>query len=432
MRLDSPVLQVALDVIHLKRALEIAGEAVKGGADWVEAGTPLIKSEGMDAIRELKKRFQGRVIVADMKAMDVGGVEVEMAARAGASVVTVMGAADDPTIKEAVLSGEKYGAEVMVDLLGVEDKARRAKEVEELGAHYLCVHVSIDAQMKGKNPFKELEEVRGATSIPVAVAGGITAETAGEAVREGAEIVIVGGFIIKSPDASEAARAVKEAMKGVKVESGIFYHRYRGEEIRKAFRLVSAPNVADAQHREGAMVGIRPVRPGLKFAGPAFTVKTIDGDWAKPVEAIEKAHPGDVIVIDAGGGHTAIWGELATWSARMKGIAGVVVDGAVRDVDDISAMGFPIFTRNISPHAGEPKGYGEIGVEVVCGGVKVRPGDWVVGDDSGVVVVPKERAEEIANRAMDVRERENRYREEIKRGRTLSEVLELEEWEKVT
>jgi 3-hexulose-6-phosphate synthase/6-phospho-3-hexuloisomerase len=83
------------------------------------------------------------------------------------------------------------------------------------------------------------------------------------------------------------------------------------------------------------------------------------------------------------------------------------------------------------PNAGEPKGHGEIGVEIVCCGQSVRTGDWIIGDASGVVVVPQEEAVEIANRAIDIMERENRLREEIKRGSTLSKVLELEKWEKV-
>ena len=137
-----------------------------------------------------------------------------------------------------------------------------------------------------------------------------------------------------------------------------------------------------------------------------------------------------MIVIDAGKGRTAVWGELASWSAKLRSISGVVIDGAIRDVDDIKLMEFPAFSRHIAPNAGEPKGFGELGTEIVCGGMDVVPGDWLIGDDSGIVVIPKERATEIANRALDVKERENRYREEIKQGSTLAKVLELPKWEK--
>ena len=137
-----------------------------------------------------------------------------------------------------------------------------------------------------------------------------------------------------------------------------------------------------------------------------------------------------MLVIDAGGSDIAVFGELAAWSCKMRGVRGVVIEGAIRDVDSIYAMGFPAFSRYIAPNAGEPKGYGGIGHEIICGEVLVRTGDWVIGDESGVIVVPQERAVEIANRSVDVEERENRIREEIKKGRTtLSKVQELEKWE---
>ena len=115
----------------------------------------------------------------------------------------------------------------------------------------------------------------------------------------------------------------------------------------------------------------------------------------------------------------------------VMGVRGIVIDGAIRDIDDIRELGFPAFSRTVAPCAGEPKGYGGIGIEITVGGQRVRTGDWIVGDESGIVVIPKEVAVEVANRALDVHERENRTREEIRRGSTLSKVNELAKWEPV-
>jgi len=428
-----PVLQVALDLMHLKRALQIGKEALDGGVDWVEAGTPLIKSEGAEAIRQLRNAFPGVKLVADTKTMDVGALEVEIVAKAGADVVTVLGVADDGTISESVLTARKYGAEIMVDLMNVPDRVARAREVEAMGASYVCMHMGIDQQMKGEaSPADVLKELSASIGIPVAVAGGISSESAGEMVDAGASIIIVGGGIIKDTDVAAAARRVKEGMStGKAVASGKF-RKYKEDELFEAFSKVSTCNIADAQHKRGVMIGIVPrIKHRTRMVGRALTVQTVKGDWSKPVEAIDRAVEGDVIVVDAGEGEIAVWGELASHSAMNRGVRGVVIDGGARDIDDIIDLGFPCFSRYVTPHAGEPKGFGGIGHEIVCGHQPVRTGDWIIGDESGVIVVPQEHAVEMANRAVDVMERENRIREEIRRGSTLSMVQELERWEQV-
>ena len=425
-----PVLQLALDFVDLKRAIKVAQAAMAGGVDWLEAGTPLIKSEGVEAVRELRRRFPRATIVADMKIMDAGRMEVEAAAKAGANIVDVLGAASDPTIRECIQAGKNYGARIVVDLIAVTDPVSRAKEVEKFGADYVTVHCSIDEQMEGKDPFETLRRVAQNVSLPVGVAGGINSETASLAEEAGASIVIVGGAITKAIDPEKAASTIKTAMdKMIAIPTKLFK---RGSEaqIRDILQQISSANLSDALHRGGVMEGLRPLFPGARLVGRALTVRTYPGDWAKPVEAIDVAKKGDVLVIDTGGVGPAIWGELATHSAIQRGLAGVVIDGAIRDTPDIIQLKFAAFTRLIMPNAGEPKGLGEIGVPVMVGKRKVETGDWILGDGDGVVALPKSMAAEYANRGMDVLERENRIREEIKGGSTLSKVTELLRWEK--
>jgi 3-hexulose-6-phosphate synthase/6-phospho-3-hexuloisomerase len=429
---EKPVLQVALDVLEVDRAIQIAREAIEGGADWLEAGTPLIKSEGMDAIRRLREAFPDRKIVADMKTIDTGALEVEMAAKSGASIVAILGASCDAALSDALRAARKYGVELMVDLISLRNPVERAREVEQMGMDYISVHVGIDMQMVGVDPIEVLQQISKEVSIPIAVAGGLNAESAAAAVKMGAEIVIVGGNIIRSAKVIESARRIREAIDVA--AAGELKREYKRksmeEEIIELLWQVSTPNISDAMHRKGVMRDIKPVVGGVKMVGRAVTVQTFEGDWAKPVEAIDVAKKGDVIVIYNASPYVAPWGELATHSCKNKGIAGVVIDGAVRDIEDIRAMKFPVFASAVVPNAGEPKGFGEINAEIKCGSQTVKPGDYIVGDDNGVVVIPKERAYEIARRAMEVKKNEDRVREEIKRGKTLSQVVELYKWEK--
>jgi 3-hexulose-6-phosphate synthase/6-phospho-3-hexuloisomerase len=301
--------------------------------------------------------------------------------------------------------------------------------LEEMGVDLIAAHAGIDQQMVGLTSIDLVKELAGKISVPIAVAGGLDAESAAEAVRYGARIVIVGGNIVRSGDVTGSTRKIRRAIdrpRGRRKGT-----RTRDEEIRELLAGVSTPNISDAMHRKGAMQGILSICGDVRMAGKAVTVQTFAGDWAKPVEAIDLAGPGDVIVINNDGGvHVAPWGELATRSCLEKGVCGVVIDGAVRDVDDIRRLNYPLFARGIVPNAGEPKGFGEINAEISCCGQAVRPGDWVVGDENGVVVIPRERAYEVARRAREVQKGEERMREEISRGGTLSSIMELGKWEK--
>jgi 3-hexulose-6-phosphate synthase/6-phospho-3-hexuloisomerase len=420
---------VALDILDLDRSIQIAKEAVSGGADWIEAGTPLIKSEGMDAVREMKKALPTVRIVADMKTVDTGAMEVEMAAKAGADIVAMLASSDNSTIEDALRAARKYGVQIMMDLLTVPDPVKRSLELEALGVDYICVHVGIDQQMTGRDTIDFLKEIVNEVRTPVAAAGGIDARTGAEAVASGAAIVIVGGSIVRSAEVTASARKIREAIDSAQAVAGPKVSRE--EEMIAIFREVSTSNISDAMHRKGAMRGILPVNLGVKIVGRAVTVQTFAGDWAKPVEAIDLAGPGDVLVVYNGSNFIAPWGGLATLSCKMKGIEGVVIDGAVRDVDEIRAMKYPIFSSGITPNAGDPKGMGEINSEINCAGQMVKPGDYIVGDECGVVVIPKERAYEIARRAKEVEKTESRLYEEIRRGSTLSQVIKLKKWEKV-
>jgi len=428
--MDRPKLQVALDFVDLDRAMKVAEAAVAGGADYVEAGTPLIKSEGLDAVRRLRERFPGRTVIADMKTMDAGKIEAESAAKAGANVMTVCGTAAESTIRECVEAGRQYGIEVAVDLLGVADPAALAGRCEEIGVSWLGVHCPIDAQMLGADPLAELRELRGRTHLTLAVAGGLNSETAAAAAEAGADVIIVGGAITKAVDPQQAAAAIREAVDTRHAVASEHFKRTGAEGLREALSAVRTSNVSDGSHRLPCLAGIRPLSTGMFACGPAVTVRTVPGDWAKPVEAIDVAAAGDVIVIDAGGCPPAVWGELASEGAKNKGLAGLVVHGAVRDTADIRALGLPVWTRCVTSHAGDPSGLGEINKPVEIAGQRVCPGDWILADDDGVVVLPKARAVEMANRAADVLEAENRIRQEIREGgTTLAQVVNLLRWE---
>ncbi len=423
-------LQVALDFVDLDRAVAVARAAVEGGADYIEVGTPLIKSEGLNAVRKLREMFPDKTIIADMKTMDAGKIEAESAGKAGANVMTVLGAAGKGTIAECVEAGRHYGVEVAVDLLGVADPVAFAETAGELGVAWLDVHCAIDAQMAGADPLELLKKIRAVTDLTVAVAGGINSETAAQAAESGADVIIVGGAITKASDPAAATADIRKAIDTGKAVATELFKRATADNIIEILSQVRTANISVGSHNLPCLDGIRPLLDGVRICGRAVTVKTVPGDWSKPVQAIDIAGEGEVIVIDSGGKPPAIWGELATESAKNKALAGLVVDGAVRDIADIRELKFPVWSKCICSHAGEPLGVGKINVPVTISGQRICPGDWIVADDDGVMVLPAGRAVEMANRALDNLETENRVRAEIRDGNsTLAKVVNLSKWE---
>lgn len=421
-----PHLQVALDLLSIEDALTIAEKAYRAGADWIEAGTPLIKNHGMRAVKMLRKAFPKATIVADLKTADTGDLEVEMAAKAGANVVTVLAMADDFTIKRAVNQANVRGLKVMADLLEVENLVERALELEELGVDYLLVHTPIDLQKvklkRVEESLQELKKLRSETKLPLAAAGGITVESAKLLKKVGVEIFVVGSAITKAKDVEAEVRKFCSVI-GLKREPE--ERMAISEELLiKRFEALPTPFISDAMERFGAMRGLKPLLE-KRIAGRAFTVKTLAGDWGKVVKAIDLAPPHSVIVVDAQGSELAVWGELATRSAMARKIKGVVIDGAVRDARDIARLGFPVWAKHFVASAGEPHGHGKLQVPIACCGQVVNPGDIIIADEDGVVVVPKEEAQDVLVKAEEVRDKEKKYKESIASGKSLGELFGL-------
>lgn len=170
--------------------------------------------------------------------------------------------------------------------------------------------------------------------------------------------------------------------------------------------------------------GFLPVDPASRLAGPAFTVRCYPGaTWALE-QALELAAAGDVLVIDAGArADLIIMGSLMSQRAKSRGIAGAVVDGAVRDVEEIVQVGFPVFSRFVCPRAGTHAQIGEWQTTICCGRVPVSPGDWVVADRSGITVVPRELLMETAAEAAAICLKESMIAEQLRKGRNLTEAV---------
>jgi regulator of RNase E activity RraA len=179
------------------------------------------------------------------------------------------------------------------------------------------------------------------------------------------------------------------------------YMKYIHKDL-KPFLELTTPVVTDAMNRQGAMYGLHHLFEGKQLLGFAFTCRLLHGDWLWVCKAIDSLHEGDVLVVDMGGTESvSCWGDLSNAGLINRHGTGVVVDGGIRDLQDLKVMGVPTYYRAITPNAGNPhEDGGAMQIPVVCGGQVVHPGDVIFGDDSGVVVIPHDHFHAVLEKAI--------------------------------
>ena len=187
--------------------------------------------------------------------------------------------------------------------------------------------------------------------------------------------------------------------------------------------------ISDALGKRGAMdhdMQCRSANPAM--AGPAYTVRIHTADILMVSHALTECPKGHVLVIDGQGElNTALWGELTTYCALGKGLAGVVIDGAIRDSMKIRRSKLPVYARAVVPNAGGAEYVGEVGVTISCGGQIVRPGDWLIGDWDGVVVVPAEKLDGALAIARGIVQAEKKLERAIRAGADLGRLLRTQD-----
>jgi 3-hexulose-6-phosphate synthase len=228
--------QLSLDLIDLEEALAAAELALRAGVDWLEAGTPLIIAEGARAVRELHTRYPDSPIVADLKIMDGGWSEAELMAKAGASMVVVMGQAHAETISTVVKAGRDFGIKIMGDNMAMPDPVEGAKRLEELGCDYVIHHIGYDMRtlrrergLSAPTPLDRLREIVAAVSVPVQAVGGLTIEQAISTPKYGAPLVVIGAPIAIDAHSFRTAGNLEEILRNICKK----VHAYGDVPVRK-------------------------------------------------------------------------------------------------------------------------------------------------------------------------------------------------------
>lgn len=203
----------------------------------------------------------------------------------------------------------------------------------------------------------------------------------------------------------------------------------RKTDITKLKRLnITSSQITDAMDKLSisyvVINKIKPIFP-IKIMGKLVTVDTTSDDWGTCAKAIDTTKKGEILFINVNDDNKAVWGELTSLTAKKKGILSTVVNGAIRDVEAIKKMEYPVFFKNITPDAGGPKAEGKINVSLNFGYNKVDPGDILFGDNCGIVIIPKNNLSEVINETINIKRKEQMILSKIDEGHSLTDILGL-------
>lgn len=205
-------LQLAIDLEDIQGAINLIRKT-KDSIDIFEYGTPLVINFGLEGLQKIRTEFPDITLLADLKIMDVASYEVTQAFKYGADITTILGVAEDQSIKDAIKTAHEAGKEILVDMIGVQDIENRAREVDEFGADYVGTHTGYDLQALGQNPFEEFNLIKNNVSkAKTAIAGGIKLSASEEIKKANPDLLIIGGAISTVDDPAEAAAEFKKIL----------------------------------------------------------------------------------------------------------------------------------------------------------------------------------------------------------------------------
>lgn len=205
-------LQLAIDLEDIDGAINLI-ESTKESIDIFEYGTPLVINFGLEGLQKIRDRFPDITLLADLKIMDVASYEVNQAFKYGADITTILGVAEDQSIKDAVAAAHEAGKQLLVDMIGVQDVATRARKIDEFGADYIGTHTGYDLQALGEAPFDTFNTIKeNLSNTKTAIAGGIKLDSIDQIKAANPDLLIIGGAIATSDNPKEVARQFKELL----------------------------------------------------------------------------------------------------------------------------------------------------------------------------------------------------------------------------
>ncbi|WP_372367454.1 orotidine 5'-phosphate decarboxylase / HUMPS family protein [Candidatus Uabimicrobium sp. HlEnr_7] len=412
-----PKLSVSLEFLHLENAIFCAEQSVSAGVDIIEIGSTLLKSTGLTSIKVLRERFPEVTLVADMKVQSNVESEIKAVADAGANSVTISGNVSPQIWQQSLEVAKEHSVNVILDFRDVVHPRRHINKNIPDGFDTIMLSLQ-------QPSFALLQKTTSILTTPIGVQGVEEEDDIVEAISLGASVIGIRFSDAKEKSIQEAVKSILKILSNAKrtfPKDPVSLHE---EQLLQLLEQVSPSDFCEVSDKPCFLESVYPVQKYTKIAGKAATLKVWPGAELAVLDFLMKMESHCILVIDAGGRGSAVWGQMATEIAIKKELVGVVVYGSIKDVNKIREKGLPCYTSSITPIITKNQDSSFSGnCPLKIGEVFIKPGDWLIGDDTGVISISQQDIFFKTNEAL------KRYNErmEIIRGIEGAKDKDLEE-----
>lgn len=407
-------LYIGLDFLHLENALFYAEQCIAGGIEYLEIGSLLLKNTGFNSVRIFKERFPSIKMVCDLKIIQPQSLEIESIARAQVFAVTISGAISEKNFQSCLSMIKQNSLKAYLDFRGcalsvIQNAMPLISQADAIIVDFIPRSHAI------------FQQIASMTDTPLFIHSFSLEENDIKNISNLASTLVVSIEEGTGLSAKETISKLKSTLSKTETQAEISQKEYNEETLRDKIRQISTVHICEVYRKPVFLEKVYPLHRFTKIVGRAYTLRVWPGEQKQVVKYLLEIPEKSILVVDAGGFQgNAVWSYLATEIAIKRKISGAVVYGSVSDVPHLRQKGFPCYASYLTAIPGQEEGTFSCNIPLTLGNVSINPGDWMIGDDNGIVCIPALQAFSIVDNAFELARSREPILEELAAIETLT------------
>ncbi|NUM35415.1 MAG: hypothetical protein HUU50_12770 [Candidatus Brocadiae bacterium] len=400
---------VSLDFLHLENALFYAEQSIAGGIDFLEIGSLLLKNTGFNSVRIFKERFPSLKIVCDLKILQPQILEIEAASKSQIFAITISGAISEQNYQICLDMAQKNSLKAYLDFRGCAPCV--VQNALSLIPRADAVIIDFFPQNQSISLFQQISSM---TDTPIFLQPSSLDENTLKGPLGFASMLVVPIQESTSSISKEIISKAKNILNKIESQGEVSQKEYNEQTLREKLRKISTVHICEVYRKPIFLEKVYPLHRFTKILGRAYTLRVWPGEQKQVIQYLMEIPEQSILVVDAGGTQgNAVWSCLATEIAMKRKLSGAVVYGSISDVPYIRQKGFPCYAAALTAIPGQEENTASYNIPLTLGNVTIQPGDWMIGDDNGIVCIPSMQAFAIVDNAFELAKSRESILEEL-------------------